>query len=60
MSARELPALRRAETPEQCREQVRAYATAGVKTPVIALLPTPHMTDAATLLDTVRRLGPGA
>jgi probable F420-dependent oxidoreductase len=47
-------------TPERCREQVGAYAEAGVKTPVIALLPTPEMTDPTTLLDTVRRLGPGA
>jgi probable F420-dependent oxidoreductase len=47
-------------TPEDCREQVRAYATAGVTTPVIALLPTPQMADPAALLDIVRRLGPGA
>ncbi|MDP9092046.1 MAG: LLM class F420-dependent oxidoreductase [Actinomycetota bacterium] len=46
-------------TPERCREQVRAYAVAGVKTPVIALLPTPEMTDPSTLLDTLRTLGPG-
>jgi probable F420-dependent oxidoreductase len=46
-------------TPELCREQVRAYADAGVRTPVIALLPTPETADPTTLLDTVRRLGPG-
>ncbi|MDT4970892.1 MAG: hypothetical protein QOG22_1035 [Pseudonocardiales bacterium] len=47
-------------TPESCRAQVRAYADAGVKTPVIALLPTPEATDPAALIDIVRRLGPGA
>jgi probable F420-dependent oxidoreductase len=45
---------------ESCRAQVRAYADAGVRTPVIALLPTPEVTDAASLADTLRRLGPGA
>jgi probable F420-dependent oxidoreductase len=47
-------------TPESCRAQVQAYADAGVKTPVIALLPTPDATDPAALIDMVRRLGPGA
>jgi len=47
-------------TPESCRSQVQAYADAGVKTPVLALLPTPEATDAASLSDTLRRLGPGA
>jgi probable F420-dependent oxidoreductase len=47
-------------TPEACRAHVRAYADAGVRTPVIALLPTPETTDAAALSDIVRRLGPGA
>ncbi len=46
-------------TPEACRAQVRAYVAAGVKTPVLAVLPTPEMTDAATLPDILRRLGPG-
>ncbi|MDP9118429.1 MAG: LLM class F420-dependent oxidoreductase [Actinomycetota bacterium] len=45
--------------PEACRDQVHDYAKAGVKTPVIALLPTPEVTDAASLHDTIRRLGPG-
>jgi hypothetical protein len=31
-----------------------------VRTPVIALLPTPEPSDATALLDTLRRLGPGA
>jgi probable F420-dependent oxidoreductase len=47
-------------TPESCRAQVQAYADAGVKTPVIALLPTPEATDPASVADIVRRLGPGA
>jgi probable F420-dependent oxidoreductase len=46
-------------SPESCREQVRAYAAAGVRTPVIALLPAPELTDTAALLDTLRRLGQG-
>lgn len=45
-------------SPESCREQVRAYVDAGVRTPVIALLPAPGSTDPAVLLDTLRRLGP--
>ena len=32
----------------------------GVRTPVLALLPTPEAADAAALLDVVRRLGPAA
>ncbi len=46
-------------TPEACRDQVRRYAEAGVKTPVLAVLPTPQLTDRSTLLDVLRRLGPG-
>lgn len=42
-------------SPESCREQVAAYAAAGVKTPVIALLPTP---DGPPTLDLLRALGP--
>ena len=45
-------------SPEECRERVRAYGTAGVGTPMIALLPTPDVTDAAALLGLLRRLGP--
>ncbi|HET9016161.1 MAG TPA: LLM class flavin-dependent oxidoreductase, partial [Thermomicrobiaceae bacterium] len=45
-------------SPDSCRDQVAAYAAAGVKTPVIALLPTPDVTDAASLREVVRRLGP--
>ena len=47
-------------SPESVRAQVQAYADAGVTTPVIALLPTPEMTDAAALVDIIRRLGPNA
>lgn len=42
-------------SPEECREKVQAYADAGVKTPVIALVPTP---DGPPDLDLLRRLGP--
>lgn len=43
--------------PEACREQVQAYADAGVKTPVLALLPTP---DGPPSPDLLRALGPEA
>lgn len=46
-------------TPEDCRDQVRAYARAGVKTPVLAVLPVPEFADPAVLVDVLRRLGPG-
>jgi probable F420-dependent oxidoreductase len=46
-------------SPEFCRAHVRGYVDAGVHTPVLALLPTPEATDAAALLDVVRRLGSG-
>jgi probable F420-dependent oxidoreductase len=42
-------------TPEQCREQVQAYADAGVDTPVQMLLPTP---DGPATPDLLRRLAP--
>jgi probable F420-dependent oxidoreductase len=47
-------------TPESCRAQVRAYADAGVRTPVLAVLPVPDFRNPATLLDVLRRLGPAA
>ena len=47
-------------TPESCREQVRAYAEAGVRTPVLAVLPTPQFAEPGVLPDVLRRLGPGA
>lgn len=42
-------------SPESVRDQVRAYQEAGVRTPTIALLPTP---DGPPTLDLLRRLGP--
>ena len=44
-------------SPEQCRAQVQAYVDAGVRTPTIALLPTPETTSPEAVLDLVRRLG---
>jgi len=43
-------------SPEACRDQVREYAKAGVRTPVLALLPTPELAE--NPLDVLRRLGP--
>jgi alkanesulfonate monooxygenase SsuD/methylene tetrahydromethanopterin reductase-like flavin-dependent oxidoreductase (luciferase family) len=45
-------------SPESCRAQVQAYAAAGVRTPVVALLPAPEITGIAALADALRRLGP--
>ena len=42
-------------SPTSCREQVQAYADAGVDTPVLALLPTPA---GAASHDLLRALGP--
>ncbi|MEO9138694.1 MAG: LLM class flavin-dependent oxidoreductase, partial [Jatrophihabitans sp.] len=44
-------------SPESCREQVQAYADAGVKTPMMGLVPTP---DGPPTIDLLRRLGAGA
>jgi probable F420-dependent oxidoreductase len=41
-------------SPESVRDQVQAYADAGVTTPVIALLPTPE----PDIVDIIRRLAP--
>jgi probable F420-dependent oxidoreductase len=43
-------------SPESCRDQVREYAKAGVRTPVLAVLPTPEVI--ADPLDVLRRMGP--
>lgn len=43
-------------SPESCRDQVRAYAEAGVKTPVLALVPTP---DGPPTVDLLARLAAG-
>jgi probable F420-dependent oxidoreductase len=44
-------------SPQSCREQVQAYVEAGVRTPVLALMPTPH---GPATLDLLRNLGPEA
>jgi alkanesulfonate monooxygenase SsuD/methylene tetrahydromethanopterin reductase-like flavin-dependent oxidoreductase (luciferase family) len=41
--------------PEACAERVAQYVAAGVRTPTIALMPTP---DGAPNIDLLRRLGP--
>jgi probable F420-dependent oxidoreductase len=45
-------------SPEQCRDQVQVYSDAGIQTPVIALLPTPELTTAHALAETLSRLAP--
>jgi alkanesulfonate monooxygenase SsuD/methylene tetrahydromethanopterin reductase-like flavin-dependent oxidoreductase (luciferase family) len=47
-------------TPESCRAQAQAYADAGVRTPVLAVLPVPELAEPAAMLDVLRRLGPAA
>jgi probable F420-dependent oxidoreductase len=42
-------------SPEACAEKVAEYQAAGVRTPTIAILPTP---DGAPTLELIRRLGP--
>ncbi|MDT4993307.1 MAG: hypothetical protein QOH97_3199 [Actinoplanes sp.] len=46
--------------PEQCRDQVQAYAKAGVTVPVMALLPTPDLEKAGptALTALISRLAP--
>ncbi|AXH93749.1 MULTISPECIES: LLM class F420-dependent oxidoreductase [Micromonospora] len=48
-------------SPEQCVASVRRYADNGVDVPVIAVLPTPEITEggAAAWMDLLPRLGPG-
>ena len=46
-------------SPEHCRELVSDYVTAGVTTPVLAVLPTPESSP-EVLGDLLRRLGPAA
>jgi probable F420-dependent oxidoreductase len=43
--------------PESCREQVLAYQQAGVRTPTIAMLPTPETATPQGISDVVRRMG---
>jgi probable F420-dependent oxidoreductase len=46
-------------TPEECREHLQRYASGGVHTPVIALLPTPELQQGgpAALMSTLAALG---
>ncbi|MCZ7428567.1 LLM class F420-dependent oxidoreductase [Micromonospora sp. WMMA1949] len=48
-------------SPEQCVASVRRYADNGVDVPVVAVLPTPEITEggAAAWMDLLPRLGPG-
>lgn len=48
-------------SPERCAAAVRRYADNGVDVPVLAVLPTPEITEggAAAWLDLLPRLGPG-
>ncbi|WP_035856778.1 LLM class F420-dependent oxidoreductase [Cryptosporangium arvum] len=45
-------------TPDECRAHLRAYADAGVTTPIAALLPTPGMTTPEGLLAAVQAVAP--
>lgn len=45
-------------SPESVRDQVQAYADAGIGTPVIALVAPPEANSADALADLVRRMGP--
>jgi alkanesulfonate monooxygenase SsuD/methylene tetrahydromethanopterin reductase-like flavin-dependent oxidoreductase (luciferase family) len=42
-------------SPKACAEKVAEYQAAGVRTPTVAILPTP---DGAPTLELIRRLGP--
>jgi probable F420-dependent oxidoreductase len=45
-------------SPARCREQVGEYVRAGVGLPILAVLPTPEVTDAASLSRLLAALGP--
>lgn len=47
-------------SPESVRDQVRAYAAAGIGTPVLAVLAPPSANSPDVLADLVRRMGPAA
>jgi alkanesulfonate monooxygenase SsuD/methylene tetrahydromethanopterin reductase-like flavin-dependent oxidoreductase (luciferase family) len=47
-------------TPAECRRKVVAYVEAGVDVPVLAVLPTPDVTDAESLAGVLAALGPGS
>jgi len=44
--------------PAECRAQVQRYVEAGVQLPVLALLPTPELSERQALADTLAELGP--
>jgi probable F420-dependent oxidoreductase len=46
--------------PESCRSQVQAYVDAGVQLPLLAVVPTPELTDAEALASTLAGLGGAA
>ncbi|MCW2493883.1 MAG: luciferase family protein [Frankiales bacterium] len=47
-------------TPAECRRKVAVYVEAGVDVPVLAVLPTPDVTDAESLARVLAALGPGS
>ena len=47
-------------SPASCRDQVREYIRAGVQLPLLAVLPTPEVTDADSLAELLAGLGPAA
>jgi probable F420-dependent oxidoreductase len=46
--------------PVECRRKVAAYTEAGVDVPVLAVLPTPDVSDAESLAGVLAALGPGS
>lgn len=44
-------------SPSRCRERVQAYVEAGVAVPVLAVVPTPDMTDPVSLAQILAGLG---
>ncbi|MHA3704974.1 LLM class F420-dependent oxidoreductase [Jatrophihabitans sp. YIM 134969] len=47
-------------SPAACREHLQRYADAGVGTPVVALVPSPDVRDAGSLLTTLSGIGGAA
>ena len=47
-------------SPASCRQQVQAYVAAGVDVPVLAVVPTPELTDADSIATVLAGLAPGA
>ena len=46
-------------SPASCRAQVQAYVDAGVDVPVLAVVPTPELTDAESIAAILAGLAPG-